>query len=697
LVESVTLNHLNIGQTDMTDETKTNILIVDDVPDKLLAFEAILADLDQNIVTVNSGRDALRRLLHEEFAVILLDVNMPIMDGLETAALIRQRKKTEHTPIIFITAYSDDLHLAQGYSLGAVDFILTPVVPEVLRAKVAVFVELFRKNEQIKRQAEARIALATEQAARLAAEDATRRSTFLAEASRVLSRSLDFNATIAGLLQLSVPQLADVAVLTTADASGVQQTHVAWDEGNHCVTQLRGEEHVPAEIAAEIHRAGAGETVTNDSIVVVPLVARHKKLGVLALGMSHSGRVFTSRDHSMAEDLAGRVTIALENASLYHEIQDADRRKDEFLAMLAHELRNPLGAVSNAIACMDVDLIDPSDFANVRDVLQRQVSQMVRLVDDLLDVSRITRGKVELRKQLIDVQSMVTGAVATTAPMITAQRHRLEVSIPDEPLYLLADPTRLEQILANLLNNAAKYTPPGGKIELEVVPEGTDVLLRVRDNGVGVSAELLPRMFDLFIQGERAADRSQGGLGIGLTLVRRLVELHSGHIEVFSAGAQQGSEFTIRLPTASTAEHQLAGDSQEKPATATSEKRSVLVIDDNADLLLVTTALLRRLGHEVFSACDGPSGIEQASLHQPDVILIDIGLPGMSGLDVAKHLRSQPCFERVTLAAMTGYGQADDHRRSKEVGFDHHLVKPVQLQSLTDLLAAAKPLISADV
>jgi signal transduction histidine kinase/ActR/RegA family two-component response regulator len=542
-----------------------------------------------------------------------------------------------------------------------------------------------------KRQAEARVALATEHAARLAAEDTTRRSTFLAEASRVLSKSLDSNATTEGLLQLSVPAIADVAVLTISDAAGAEHFHTACRAGAKGERISPGRAHVPADLAACIERVRAGEEIASDAMIVVPLVARRHEIGALALTMTDSDRVFTQHDHSMARDLAGRVSIALENARLYQEIQDADRRKDEFLAMLAHELRNPLGAVSNAVACMDAGDIGRVEFAEVRDILHRQVSQMVRLVDDLLDVSRITRGKIELRKQIVDVESIVTGVVTTTAPMISAQQHRLEVSIPDKPLYLSADPARLEQVLANLLNNAAKYTPPGGLIELSVTLEDGHALLRVRDNGIGIPPELLPRMFDLFTQGERASDRSQGGLGIGLTLVRRLVEMHGGQVDVCSAGPQQGSEFTVRLCLASPPAAPLPADLVAHSCGSPSAARKELVIDDNADLLLVTTALLRGLGHEVFSAGDGPAGIEAAYVNPPDVVLIDIGLPGMSGFEVARHLRSVKFPNRPTLAAITGYGQAEDRRRSEEAGFDYHLVKPVQLQSLTQLLSDAEP------
>jgi signal transduction histidine kinase/DNA-binding response OmpR family regulator len=700
----------------MEPNEKINILVVDDVPEKLLAFQVILEELGQNVVTANSGREALRRLLNEDFAVILLDVNMPGMDGFETAALIRQRKRTELTPIIFITAYSDETHASQGYSLGAVDYILTPVVPEVLRAKVAVFVELYRKNQQVKRQAEERVILAQEQAAREAAEEATRRSAFLAEASKVLSRQLDYEATIQGTLHLVVPHLADVAVLTLVeDQDRRPPRELAWaDAGDSPPVRTATLQQLPASWAEAMERAIASEEsqflpelgleekildlpempanghhgqLCLGSAYVVPLLARGRTLGSLLLAVGPSGRRYNLKDRAMAEDLVGRAAIALDNARLVREIQEGDRRKDEFLAMLGHELRNPLAAIANALACLDLGGRDGQIRAEARAILDRQVHQMARLVDDLLDVSRITRGKVELRKEPVALESVVDRAVASAQPWISARQHELSVSMPPDNLVLLADPARLEQILANLLNNAAKYTEPRGRIWLSAQRQANHVLLKVRDTGIGIPQQLLPRVFDLFIQGDRSLDRSQGGLGIGLTLVRSLVELHGGTVEVHSPGPQQGSEFVVRLPLSAMAPPPEPPPPAAPPDVALPPAgRRVLVVDDNVDLVTTTSMLLRKLGHKVYSAHDGPSAIEAAAACHPQVILVDIGLPGMNGYDVARHLRQRPGFHRVLLVAMTGYGQQEDRQRSRDAGFDHHLVKPVRLQELQALL-----------
>jgi CheY-like chemotaxis protein/nitrogen-specific signal transduction histidine kinase len=402
--------------------------------------------------------------------------------------------------------------------------------------------------------------------------------------------------------------------------------------------------------------------------------------------MGSSGRSFRGEDLALAEELASRAAVAVDNARLYREIQEGDRRKDEFLAMLGHELRNPLAAIANALEYVQMARDDPSSFRRAGDILARQVQLMARLVDDLLDVSRITRGKIELRKEPIELQAAVTRAVATVEPLISARQHELTVTMPDRPIQLLADPARLEQILANLLNNAAKYTDPGGHIRLDVATNETTTEVRIRDTGVGIPEHLLPRVFDLFMQGDRSLDRAQGGLGIGLTLVRSLVELHGGQVEVSSEGLGQGSAFVVRLPIFAPEPSEVEMGTQPAECERKGQSRRILLIDDNVDLTTTMSALLRLGGHEVAVCCDGPSGIDAATELQPEVILVDIGLPGMNGYEVAGRLRKMPVFDRTVLVAVTGYGQADDRRRAREAGFDHHLVKPVFFEALQQLL-----------
>jgi len=381
-----------------------NILVVDDRADKLLVLGSLLEPLQQNVVLVHSGEEALKKMLEHDFAVILMDVNMPTMDGLETAALIRNRRKTAHTPIIFITAYADEMHTARGYSLGAVDYILTPIVPDVLRTKVKVFVDLYLMSSQIKDQAEQRIALAEEQAARLAAEETNRR------------------------------------------------------------------------------------------------------------------------------------------------LREADERKDEFLAMLSHELRNPMSAIRNAVEIMKLGMENPEKARFARDVIDRQSAQLARLVDDLLDISRITRGKIELRLQQFDLAQAIRSAVETNRSLIEARRHKMQVTVPKRPVAFNGDFARTVQIVANLVHNAAKYTAEGGKLSVSTGQEASVAVIRVRDSGIGIPEDRLADIFGPFVQLSNGSDETHGGLGVGLTLVKTLAELHGGTVEARSAGPGRGSEFIVRLP-----------------------------------------------------------------------------------------------------------------------------------------------------
>jgi signal transduction histidine kinase/DNA-binding response OmpR family regulator len=698
------------------ENDRINILVVDDVPEKLVALEAILDDLGHNIVSVDSGREALRRLLHQDFALILLDVNMPEMDGFETAALIRQRPKSEHTPIIFVTGFSDETHVSHGYSLGAVDYILTPVVPEVLRAKVAVFADLFKKTELVKRQAEQQVAIAREQAARAAAEAATRRSDFLADASTQLAASLDYGETIAHATRLPIPTLAEICVLQLSGAHRRGERPRVAFLNPEFEAALAPEPAYPLGPALEacserVMRNGRSQSLARAELfspsvdssgvpslttaLVLPLIARGKVLGTLALARIREGGAYSPLDISLGEDLAGRIAIAIDNANLFHKIQEGDRRKDEFLATLSHELRNPLAAISNALQCMELAADSPAVVDEARSILRRQIQYVVRLVEDLLDVSRITRGKIRLRKEIVDLRAIIERAIDGVRSLVADRRQELSVSLPAANVHLNGDPTRLEQAIGNLLNNAAKYTPPGGRIQLRVEVEGEQVAIRVLDTGAGISAEQLPKIFDLFAQVDHTLDHSQGGLGIGLTLVRSLVALHGGDVDAASEGPGRGSEFIIRLPIVAPppddADKAAPTTNGCNGAAPTKPHRRVLIVDDNVDLGTTTATLLRALGHDVHLCTDGPQALGALENLRPDVVFVDIGMPGMSGHEVARAIRGQPGGENFLLVAMTGYGQAEDRRRSREAGFDLHLVKPVSMKSLEDVVNSLEP------
>ena len=378
-------------------------------------------------------------------------------------------------------------------------------------------------------------------------------------------------------------------------------------------------------------------------------------------------------------------------------LRDADRRKDEFLATLAHELRNPLAPIRNSLQILKMPRVDSATVQKVRDMMERQVHHLVRLVDDLLDVSRVMRGKIELRKERVELASVVARAVETAQALIGVQGHQLNISLPPESLLVDADPVRLAQVIGNLLTNSAKYTEANGHIWLSGRRERGDVVLRVRDDGIGIAPDMLPHVFELFMQVDHASTKAQGGLGIGLTLVKNLVELHGGTVKAHSAGLGKGCEFVVRLPL-------LVQEGQEPSEKESGEQwqdnttplgHRLLVVDDNHDAAISLSVLLRLQGHEVRVAHDGPSALEIATTFRPDIIFLDIGMPGMDGYQVARRLRQQPGLEKVVLAALTGWGQQEDRRRSAEAGFDHHLVKPPEPEVVQRLLADLGQLKSA--
>ncbi len=409
--------------------------------------------------------------------------------------------------------------------------------------------------------------------------------------------------------------------------------------------------------------------------------------------------------------MAGVNVDMTERKEMEEDLRGAGRRKDEFLAMLSHELRNPLAAISSAVHLMgERGLADPM-LERAREVSERQSAHMGRLLDDLLDVSRVTQGRIELKQEEIDLAAVVESAVEAATPLIESKGHALDVSLPDTPLHLHGDPVRLAQVVDNLLTNAAKYTPAGGHIRLEVrsaecevrsedaamPPAGSEnsalrtscfALLSVRDDGAGIAPDLLPHVFDLFAQGERSLARAEGGLGIGLTMVKRLVELHGGRVEARSGGPGKGSEFIVSLPLVGSEEPEVrSGSATSHSAPPTSHSRRVLVVDDNADMAEMLAMNLEADGHEVATALSGPAAIDLAGDYRPDLVLLDLGMPGMDGYEVARRLRQMPELAGTPLVAVTGYGQEEDVRHTREAGFDAHLVKPVDMGALRQVLA----------
>jgi signal transduction histidine kinase len=542
-----------------------NILIVDDEPKNLVVLETVLGLPGYRLVRAESADQALLALVAEEFALLILDVRMPGMSGLELAQTIKGRKKTARVPIIFLTAYyNEDQQVLEGYGSGAVDYLHKPVNAPVLRAKVAVFAELHRKSREIE----------------------------------ISNRAL----------------LAEVA---------------------------------------ERQRAERRLQELNDNL----------------------DRLVTERTQTLRQ--------------LESELREAGRRKDEFIATLAHELRNPLAPVRNAVYILQHE--DAGTYAQrARDIIARQVKVMARLVDDLMDVSRINRGHIELRLERIDLATVIQQAVEAGRPFIEEGGHALVLDIPKEPLPIEVDPTRLSQVLVNLLANAAKYTDPGGRIELGVQRDDAAIGITVKDNGVGIAAEHLRSVFDMFAQVEDVLSRSRGGLGIGLSLVKHVIELHGGQVEAQSPGIGAGSTFVITLPAQQGMPLARAdGESACDPQATSDGNRSlkILVVDDNHDGAESLAGLLLLLGHDVRTVHDGEAAVVEATRYRPDVILLDIGLPGVDGYEVCRRIRRQPWGAQTRVIALTGWGDREAQCRSQEAGFDVHLVKPVDESSLQHALA----------
>jgi signal transduction histidine kinase/CheY-like chemotaxis protein len=386
---------------------------------------------------------------------------------------------------------------------------------------------------------------------------------------------------------------------------------------------------------------------------------------------------------TVSQDVTERRRLEDDLRRVAGELSEADRRKNEFLAMLAHELRNPLAPISNAVRALRLSRGDAKAVQAASDMLERQVGQLMRLVDDLLDVSRITRGRIELRTQRIELAPIVTQAVEAVRTAYASMHHEFTVTVPATPIYLEADSTRLSQVVGNLLNNACKFTDNGGRVWVSVEQEGPQAVIRVRDNGIGVAADQLPRLFEMFTQVDASLERSRGGLGIGLTLVKTLVELQGGTVDAHSDGLGHGSEFTIRLP--SLAESPALPP---EPAPAPATRRRILIVDDNQDAAEWLATVLTLNGHETRVAHDGMEAIRAAERMLPDAVLLDIGLPGLDGYEVCRRIRKEPWGKNLVVVALTGWGQEEDRQKSREAGFNSHLVKPVDDEVIEKLLAS---------
>ena len=524
---------MNPGKNDAGQPA--SILVVDDIPANLQVLAGMLRDRGYKVRPVPSGKLALLAARHDPPDLILLDINMPEMNGYEVCQHLKADDMLQGIPVIFISALTEQLDKVKAFAIGGVDYITKPFQIEELYARVETHLKVRRLQIEL--------------------EESNAR---MAKANEVLCRK--------------------------------QQ-----------------------------------------------------------------------------------------------ELSDLHHRKDEFLAMLSHELRSPLAPILNAVQLLRLQTNENELQQQARIIIERQVTQLTRLVDDLMEVSRITTGRVQLRQDRVAVSDIVEQAVETARPLIDQRQQELTVSLPPQPIWLNADAARLQQVVVNLLTNAAKYTAEGGQIWLSVQQEGDECVLRLRDTGVGIAPAVLPRIFDLFTQAERSLDRSQGGLGIGLALVQRLVELHQGRVEAVSA-LGHGSEFVVRLPVPPSDAPQSAPAPAEAVLPAGPSLR-VLVVEDNVDAAESMAMLLKASGHDVRTAHDGPSGLKAVIDYSPDVVLLDIGLPDLDGFQVAKRIREHPKHKNAVLVAMTGYGQEADRQQSREAGFDHHLVKPADFGKVQQILA----------
>lgn len=667
-----------------------SILLVDDEPRNLTVLETILNDPIYRLVRAESADEALLALVREEFALIILDIQMPEMTGFELAQMIKQRKKTAGVPIIFLTAYYSDFeHVLEGYDSGAVDYLHKPVNASILRSKVAVFATLHRTTRQTeiannalllevteRRQIEAQLLQLNNELE----QRVEQRTSELVRANSAIRESEE-------LLRLA-QEAGQVGIwIWDLKTQAGQWTRAAWEifapediTGETCISMWLSCLHPDDRAQAnESIKQAQSSGIYWDELRVLMKDGSVKWVELVGAVEFSEGEPVRMR---------GAVRDVTQRKELELELRDAHRRKDEFLATLAHELRNPLAPIRNSLEILKLTPQDKETVQEITSMMERQVHHLVRLVDDLLDVSRVIGGKIELRKETVDLADVLTGAVETSNSLMREKGHALEVSMPVESVLVNADPVRLTQIIGNLLTNAAKYTEANGRIWLHGERDGDEVVVCIRDTGIGISSDMLSRIFDLFVQADQASTRTQGGLGIGLTLVKNLVEMHSGIVTARSDGLGKGSEFQVRLPVVTPASHPPSEECPTQRAPSESCRHRLMIVDDNKDAAISLAILLRLKGHDVMITHDGPSALDLAVSFQPDAIFLDLGMPGMDGFEVATRVRQLPGMQQAVLAALTGWGQKEDRRRTARAGFDHHFVKPAESSELDSLLAS---------
>jgi PAS domain S-box-containing protein len=671
----------------MQPEPKVNILLVDDHPENLLALEAILGGLGQHLVRANSGPEALRCLLNQDFAVILLDVQMPGMDGFETATLIRNRPRSQHTPIIFLTAYStNDKQMFQGYALGAVDYLFKPINPDILASKVAVFVDLFKKTEEVKRQA-----------AELSAVNAELRES--EERFRSLSACSPvgiFLTDMEGRCTYTNPYFQSICGLSYEESLGDgwlksvhpedrEQVMADWSDWTLANRAYSHEFRVqtPEGIVHQVHVRASPMRSAKDELI------------------GHVGTLEDITDRKQAEE--ARAQIIREQAARI-EAEAANRMKDEFLATLSHELRTPLNSVLGWARLLRTRTFDAATMARALETIERNAQSQAQMIEDILDVSRIIRGKLQLNLRPITLIPVIEAAIDAVRPSVEAKLLQVETCLDPALERVVGDPDRLQQIIWNLLTNAIKFTPEGGKIEVRSCLAGSYAQIQVKDTGMGITKDFLPYVFDRFRQADGGTTRQHGGLGLGLAIVHHLVQLHQGNIYADSEGEGKGATFTLELmlpgnmPSKSSRlkQKKLAADSEpslRQPPPENSTMLSglqVLLVDDELDVRELLTTVIEGSGGKVIAAASVQEAMAALDRMQPDILVSDIGMPLEDGYTLIQKVRNREtqggrCLPAV---ALTAYAREEDCEAAIASGFQMHMSKPVDTSQLVMVLAS---------
>jgi len=680
------------------------VLVADDNAD-MRAYLARLLGAWWTVEAVADGRAALEAARERRPNLVLADVMMPGLDGFEVLRALRGDPETRTLPVLLLSARAGEEARVEGLSAGADDYLVKPFSARELVARVGAHLDLARVRdealaEQRRAEAERVRLLAVAEQSRADAEHRLRESTALVAASRELSRSLELDELLDTLCRLARELVAaDGATFVLRDGDEVH--YVAenavgplWKGRRFPIDRCVSGWAIRRQTTAVVEDVDGDDRLPMEpyrgtfvrSFVIAP-VGRDETLAAMGVYWAVPRRA-SDDEVRLLNALADLASVAVANARLFEQrekardaAEQASRAKDEFLAMLGHELRNPLAAVRNAIVTAR---LDAARGARALEIASRGTDQLARLIDDLLDVARITQGRIVLRKEPTFLAEIIGRALESTRGLAEGRGHVVHVGLPGDPPRVDADPVRLEQVIVNLLTNAVKYTDPGGRIDVLVERDGADVVLRVRDTGIGIPAAMLPHVFDLFTQGERALDRAQGGLGIGLTLVKRLVELHGGGVDAHSDGPGSGAEFVVRLPAlVPAADGSVPVDFDGEPSVYGVR---VLLVEDNLDAAESLAMLLELLGHRVDVAYDGTTALDVARRVRPEIMLVDIGLPGIDGYEVARRVRRDPAVGGAVLVALTGYGRDEDRRRALAAGFDHHLAKPVDIARLQDLV-----------